>query len=324
MPTEGVTDMKTPIFSIVVPVYKVENWLERCVDALLRQTEPNIEIILVDDGSPDACPALCDAYASHDVRIRVIHKANGGLSDARNAGIAVASGQYVLFVDSDDYIDLDCCERLLPFVQSEADILVGSGITEGGVARLTHNGVTPHTMYSGTGFLKAAIAHGGMPMAAWLYVYRRAFLIEQDLRFKKGIYHEDEEFTPRAFLAAETVMYTAVSFYHYVIRENSITTKTDKRKNAEDLFETCREHCAIFDRLEDDALRCLLKDSLVNKYLSLFQVGRLYQYGAAYLHKDFIAANAYKKQTKRKARLYCLSPRLYWAINHFVKNRNRK
>ena len=91
--------------SVIVPIYKVENYLNRCVESIRKQTYRNLEIILVDDGSPDACGEMCDRYAQEDSRIRVIHKENGGLSDARNAGIEVAAGEYIAFIDSDDWID---------------------------------------------------------------------------------------------------------------------------------------------------------------------------------------------------------------------------
>ena len=117
--------------SIIVPVYKVEIELDRCVHSLVNQTHPNIEIILVDDGSPDTCPELCDQYAKEDNRIKVVHKENGGLSDARNAGLKKATGDYILYVDSDDYIDLDSCERLLNAIgDQEVDIVVGNAIME--------------------------------------------------------------------------------------------------------------------------------------------------------------------------------------------------
>ena len=93
------------MISVIVPVYKVEPYLRRCVDSILAQSYTNLEIILVDDGSPDNCPAICDKYAEKDDRVRVIHKPNGGLSDARNYGMAVATGEYVMFVDSDDWIE---------------------------------------------------------------------------------------------------------------------------------------------------------------------------------------------------------------------------
>ena len=93
--------------SVIVPVYKVEQYLRKCVDSIIKQTYSNLEIILIDDGSPDNCPIICDEYAMKDNRVVVIHKKNGGLSDARNVGIAKSTGKYITFVDSDDYIASD-------------------------------------------------------------------------------------------------------------------------------------------------------------------------------------------------------------------------
>ena len=98
------------LISIVLPIYNVEKYIEKCMDSVLNQTYKNIEVILVDDGSPDRCPKICEEYAKKDNRIKVVHKENGGLSDARNAGIKVANGEYITFIDSDDYIDQDYVE----------------------------------------------------------------------------------------------------------------------------------------------------------------------------------------------------------------------
>ena len=307
------------LFSIIVPVYRVEDCLDRCVRSLTGQTYREIEIILVDDGSPDRCPALCDEYAKQDVRIRVIHKENGGLSDARNTGLKEARGEYVLFVDADDYIDPDACHRLHPYTKFGCDIIVGDGAAEGGVKRLTHGNVPSGQLISGKDYLKIACRRGAMPMAAWLYGYRRTFLEENGLYFKKSILHEDEQFTPRAFLAACRVVESGVSFYHYVIRAGSITTGRDLRRNAVDLYAICLELREIYRTLEDKELKELLTDSLAVKYLSLFQQGKLYQYGKDYLHKDFVWGSARRFKTRCKALLYCVSPRLYWSVNCAAK-----
>ena len=119
--------MQLPVFSIIVPIYKVEQYLERCVDSLVNQTEKNIEIILVDDGSPDRCNALCDRYAERYDKVVVVHKTNGGLSDARNEGIKRATGEYVMFVDSDDYIDNNTIELLVDEQKrADADIIISN------------------------------------------------------------------------------------------------------------------------------------------------------------------------------------------------------
>ena len=116
-----------PKISIVVPIYKVEQYLDKCVNSLVNQTYKEIEILLVDDGSPDRSPKMCDKYAQEDPRIKVIHKVNGGLSDARNFGLKEVVGEYVLFVDSDDYIDVDTCEKFVSIMKdNKPDIVVGN------------------------------------------------------------------------------------------------------------------------------------------------------------------------------------------------------
>lgn len=314
--------MDTPVFSIVVPVYKAENYLDACVQSLIKQTFSDIEIILVDDGSPDRCPALCDAYAAADPRVCVIHQANSGPSVARNAGIERARGAYVVFVDSDDTIDLDTCQRLLPFAEKHVDIIIGGGIGEGTQMRLFHG----HTSacVSGSEYLKLALQGGFMLMATWLYIYRRDFLQEQQLAYKPGILLEDEHFIPRAFLAADSVVESGACFYHYIIREDSITTKRDLRKNAADLYATCLELAALYEKLPDRELRELLLDSLVTKYLSTFQTGRLQQYGKEYIHKKFVLCNARRGKTVCKALLFTVSPSLYWHVNHITKQRTHE
>ena len=118
--------MNKPIISIIVPVYNVEKYLKRCVESILEQTMKEIEIILVDDGSPDNCPTMCDEYAAKDARVKVVHKENGGLGFARNSGLDIASGEYVAFVDSDDYITNDMCEKLYEAaIRNKADIVYG-------------------------------------------------------------------------------------------------------------------------------------------------------------------------------------------------------
>ena len=118
------------LISVIVPVYKVEKYLKRCVDSILAQTYPCLEVILVDDGSPDGCPAICDEYAREDRRVRVIHKENGGLSDARNAGIDAAKGKFLGFVDSDDYVHPRFYELLLQALKGEGADIAGCDVRE--------------------------------------------------------------------------------------------------------------------------------------------------------------------------------------------------
>ena len=135
--------MNKPMISIIVPVYNVESYLADCVDSITAQTFKDIEIILVDDGSPDSCGQICDDYAKTDKRIRVIHKQNGGLSDARNAGIQLASGRYLGFIDSDDYIATDMFERLYnSIIETDSDIAMcyAANFIDGSIAELDEKG----------------------------------------------------------------------------------------------------------------------------------------------------------------------------------------
>ena len=304
-------------FSVIVPIYNVEQYLHKCVDSLINQTLSDIEIILVDDGSPDNSPAICDEYALKDSRIKVIHKVNGGLSDARNKGILAAEGDYLIFVDADDYIELDTCERLLPYADRGVDIIIADAIVEGGECNFSH--IDASDEMTGEEYLLRAFRARRAPMAAVLNICRRQFLIDNDLLFKYGILHEDEQFTPRAFLKAKSVICTGERFYHYIIRENSIMTKKDQRKNATDLYGTCCELEKIYLEIENTELRNYLLNSLANRTLSVFQKGRLYQYGKEYIYKDLVKRTARIGKTRYKAALYRLSPRIYYLVNRVFK-----
>ncbi len=306
------------LFSIIVPVYNVASCLDKCITSLREQTYRDIEIILVDDGSTDSSSELCDHYAKADSRIRVIHKENGGLSDARNKGMELATGKYILFVDSDDYINQDACEKLSKYTTQNCDILVADAVCEGRNMDLSHIQQTGQ-VFTGTEYLLMAHQAEKASMAVWLNIYRRKFLLEHALIFKFGILHEDEQFTPRAFLKANTVLCTGIMFYHYVIRDGSITTNTDQRKNASDLYGSCCELEALYQKLNEPKLRKYLLDSLSRMCLNVFQIGRLYQYGDAFLYKAFVLRNAKLPRTRLKAVLYVVSPRLYYSINKRYK-----
>ena len=112
------------MISVVVPIYNVSKYLPKCIESILHSTYKNLEVILVDDGSTDECPTICDDYAKKDSRIKVIHKKNGGLSDARNKGLDIATGEYISFIDSDDYIDADLYESVIKEFDENIDVVV--------------------------------------------------------------------------------------------------------------------------------------------------------------------------------------------------------
>lgn len=300
------------LISIIVPVYNVEKYLPICIESLINQTDRDIEIILVDDGSPDNCPALCDEYAQKDNRIKVIHKENGGLSDARNAGMAIATGDYLMFVDSDDYIEVDACEKIQQNLQNGADIILCDGINEGGNVKLEHYSEDCFEM-TGEEYLYQATIHKKLPVVVWLNVYKREFIENNKLFFKKGYIHEDEDFTPRALLKAQKVIHTPIFLYHYVDRDESITKKTDRRRNVDHTYQIMNELIRLYNEypFNDMRLKNKLIDFSVRKYLHIYGNTNAYQYENCYTHKWFCIKNSKTAATFLKSLLFSVSPCLF-------------
>lgn len=302
--------------SIIVPVYNVEKYIERCIQSCINQKfdKDLYEIILVNDGSTDKSVEIINKYLNSNVDMKLINKINGGLSDARNVGLENASGKYILFLDSDDSIELNTCKWIkdaLENIESDVDVLpLGFRKIQGEcVSEIKHS--ISNSVVSGEFFLKNELKNGMMYMAAWSYVYRRDFLIQNELKFKKGILHEDEQFTPRVLLKAKKVLPLDYIFYNYYINPNTITTKKNKKKNAEDLFETLNELEYIYNQLNDKELVKYLNNSLVEKYLYMFCLAQVYKNNYLYLvNKNFVKNKSFGK-TKLKVILFLISPRIY-------------
>ena len=203
--------------SVIVPIYKVEQYLDECVGSIVKQTYQNLEIILVDDGSPDGCPQKCDEWAKKDARIRVIHKPNGGLSSARNAGLDIACGQYIGFIDSDDWIASDMYESMLNnLLQADADIAytASSHVYENGEISTAHlvSGVKL-IMNAGEAF-KYINLPGYFGIAAWDKLLKREII--GDLRFPEDTKRdEDYGFAYATLDRAHTVVYDSSPKYFY-------------------------------------------------------------------------------------------------------------
>ena len=236
-----------PLISVIVPIYKVEPYLKKCVDSILTQTHKNLEIILVDDGSPDNCGAICDEYAAKDSRIRVIHKPNGGLSDARNAGMKIMTGQYVAFVDSDDWIEPNMYSSLLGLItRFEADMAFG-GVADD--LETDGNVTTVRTSdYSATLFAEDKISamrryfHGSW--AAWDKLYKAELF--EGIVYPVGEINEDEAIVLHLLNRCERVCYTNEIFYHYMRRigSNSITSTSFSPKKLA-WVKHCRDNLAF-------------------------------------------------------------------------------
>ncbi len=227
--------------SVIVPVYNVEKYLPRCVESVLAQTMKDFELILVDDGSPDGCPQLCDAYARQDGRVRVVHKPNGGLASARNAGLDVAEGTYILFVDSDDWIDPETLEQLVRVAETYGTDFVrfrpmyagwpgkeDGSLCDFGTERGMREGLYERAQIRAE-ILPQLFATPeltlGVIVSACRSLYRHAFLRENGLRFDDDVrYSEDTIFSARLVMATERFYYLdGPRYYHYFFNPGSIT-----------------------------------------------------------------------------------------------------
>ena len=222
--------------SVIIPVYNVEKYLDRCVQSVLNQTLKEIEVILVDDGSPDNCPQLCDEYVKMDNRVKVIHKENQGLGFARNSGMEIATGEYIAFVDSDDWIKVDMYEKLYRIgMKNNSDIVVGGHsdfVNNNPVITKIHP--LARKIYKEKKEIleirKNLFGHApddktieAFPMSSCMSLYKKSFINENNLRFYKGI-SEDTIFNLDAYKDANSITFTEYTDYCYRKEgQNSIT-----------------------------------------------------------------------------------------------------
>jgi glycosyltransferase involved in cell wall biosynthesis len=241
-----------PKISIIVPIYKVELYLSDCINSLINQTYASLEIILVDDGSPDNCGKICDEYAQKDSRIKVIHKENGGLVSARNAGYKAATGDWIMYLDGDDWIDINTCERLMHYTKkydNNIDVVFWNAVTELNTCSI--KGKWEWTcednehLYTDTACLNLAyntlIYKLGIA-TAYCKLIRKDFAssnaLFHNIMLRQGL--EGVEFSLRVFAAAKKVLFVKEYFHHYRYVADSISKKVDE-KNTQFIIDCFRE-----------------------------------------------------------------------------------
>ncbi|GHH98659.1 glycosyltransferase [Neobacillus kokaensis] len=279
--------MYNQLISVIVPVFNVEKYLSKCIDSILNQTYKNLEIILVNDGSKDSCAEICENYAKLDDRIRVIHKENGGLSSARNAGLKIAKGEFIGFVDSDDWVDKDMYEILISkAIHTDADIVeckiryIFKDHSEGHdtLELIECDNITALNYFlSNYRFFKPVVVNK---------LYKRK--IFNNLNFKEGYIHEDGFFTYQALFSARKILYIGLTKYNYLQgRDGSIMTE-NFGENRLVILEAFKERTSF---LEDKGYNSLAKKSF-EEYL-----GTLLMF---YINAKTYTPNNYKLQAKIK------------------------
>lgn len=225
------------LLSVIIPVYNVENYLEKCIDSVLKQRVENYEIILVNDGSTDKSLEICKKYKQNYDNITLINKKNGGLSDARNAGLKIAKGEYIAFIDSDDYIDEYMFDEMIKSAQKNSLDLVICDCERVYEDRETNNilkcNLDSSRLYNNEELLCNYLLQNIRPNACDK-IYKKSLFIENNIEFPKGLYHEDLLTTFRIIKEVKRAKYIDKPFYKYLCREGSITTNL-KLKNLEDM-----------------------------------------------------------------------------------------
>lgn len=260
------------LISIIIPIYNVEKWLDRCIESVVCQTYSNLEIILVDDGSPDNCPCMCDRWEKRDSRIKVIHKRNGGLSDARNEGLKIATGEYIGFVDSDDWIAPEMYERL-----QKAIVMDHSDIAACGVEMVWEDG-TPSRMLTKSGCcvlnheeaMQSIIEESWLKHPVWYKLYKAELI--RGIVFPVGKYHEDVFWSYQAIGKAKKVSVLDEVGYYYVQRGDSIMGDGYSLKRLDALEAYCNQLEYIrkeYPNLEKKSLCKLWTVCIYNGQMSL-------------------------------------------------------
>lgn len=252
------------LISIIIPVYKVEKYLEKCIQSLINQTYENLQIILVDDGSPDNCGKICDEYAKKDHRIEVIHKSNGGLSDARNKGLEIAKGEYIGFIDSDDYIESDMYEVLYNLLkQYNADVSICNfyTVSQGKIAiKNAENGIKE---YNRIEILKEVLLDNNIQSYAWNKLYKKELFDE--IKYPVGKKYEDIGTTFYLLEKCNKVVVTEKPEYYYINRQDSIvnnvteTTITDYIELIMQRYDYIEENIKELSSYNKDYLKKILK-----------------------------------------------------------------
>lgn len=326
--------MSKPDISVIIPVYNVAPYLRRCTDSVLSQKGPSLEVLLIDDGSTDGSGALCDAIAAEDARVQVVHKPNGGLSSARNAGLDLAQGHYVSFVDSDDYLEEDAYRDLVHLAQKfQVPLVCGGRFDVDGETGAKELGLCPEKegLLSGENLVRRIFTWNGLDSSACDKLFERSLF--EGIRFPLGMINEDVAIIYRVCLRAGSGGLLPRPFYNYCHRPDSITTAQVSQKD----FHLASHGRKIMKDLKKNApqllpeARYLLIRGLAHPMQLCIIAGAQKEFAQDYdrcrreLRKQLSFLRKSPLFSKKERKLYTLlALNLYgpaWRVHCFVKNR---
>ena len=320
--------METEKVSVIIPVYNMERYLDRCVESVLRQSYSKLEIILVDDGSADHSGTLCDEWADRDPRIRVIHKKNGGLSDARNAGIDISTGEYLTFIDSDDYVADNMIERLytaLTTNQADMSICNFSFVDEDGNPLSGRNPCCPvrdETITGAEAISKLALDQGWVFHLAWNKLYKKELF--SDIRYPVGKYAEDAFIGHRLFGKCNRISCISDVCCYYTQRSGSIMHSKTAKSYLHDVESYLDRAIYCYEKgLSAPAARAYWTAAMFFPRVGRFDrstsdLETEYRETLSLFRNYLVLSADFTPKEKIQIRLISLSPRLYRSL---VKNR---
>lgn len=316
--------MENCILSIIVPVFNVEAYLRKCIDSLINQEIKNYEIILINDGSTDNSEKICIEYKNkYPHIINYIYKKNSGLSETRNTGIREAKGEYICFIDSDDYIEKNSLSKFITIINKEKPDIIYYGyyyekesFIEGRFSYKSEKNKT----FSKDDFLISELSKRNLPIPACFGLYKKKIILDNNLFFVSGILHEDERWSPQILLKSNKIFTTDHIIYHYVQRSDSITHKRDKTKNGLDLLETAIYLLSVSSDIRNPKERKLFKNRIAMVYMKGVTIGKLYRKEYKKRIKRFLPiVNAYFLIDKIKALIFLVNLNLYCYLNNKFK-----
>lgn len=277
-----------PEISVIIPVFNTEKYLERCLESVIAQKAIVIEVIVVNDGSTDMSESIIKKYEEkYPSIIKYFSKRNGGLSDARNYGVQKATGKYLCFVDSDDYIDKNLFEKIKPVIEQDVDLIKYKCIkVEENCKEIERIDGPVFNIKSGSEAFDELYSNDVLIEPAWLYLYKRSFYIENEFKFPVGKYHEDWAIVPYILTKAETVVSTNIFGYYYVQSSNSITRNNNNEKIYKRACDMLEHYDRLNNKIEKDNINPITRENF-KIYMSNCLILKLNELPKQY-HKEYI------------------------------------
>lgn len=315
--------------SVIIPVYQVEKYIDTCVQSVLKQTYTNLEIILVDDESPDCCPEICDNYAASESRVITIHQKNLGLSGARNTGLQHATGDYILFLDSDDYLEESFCENAIAMaLQNDADIVVGeiSSVDEQGSLLNDDNSLhfAESELLDNCEAMQALLEQTRMKGYAWGKLYRKS--VVDGIEYPVGKVYEDRFTVPKYFLRAQNVCLCKDAVTYYRMRDTSISHDVSVKK-LNDLLEAEKwlvDFCKTNYPTLVDTMESIYFGRYVHIWILLYDAGqkdeaKLFSNRMKEVYNNYASHPGIRKMHKISYRLIFTMPGVYRKLIRLMK-----